>query len=247
MGEPLWGDEYQIEQLVSSCRLALAHIRERLAVDEIQSVEAPISRLAASGGAHPVTNDLLSAIRSRDVHKFARCVDTIQDLEKQRQRLQKVDEYLLKLRRLLPQFTKSLEQTCNEPYWEERVQRIGDAWQWAQARYWIEEYIRQEDVPALAKRAKQIEDEINSILAKLAALHAWSFCFSRLKEDHRRHMEAWQQSMRRLGKGTGKHPPRHRREAQEHLNECREAVPAWVMPLHRLWDTVYPAPTACSM
>ncbi len=242
MGEPLWGDEYQIEQLVSSCRLALAHIRERLAVDEIQSVEAPISRLAASGGAHPVTNDLLSAIRSRDVHRFARCVNTIQDLEKQRQRLQKVDEYLLKLRRLLPQFTKSLEQTCNEPYWEERVQRIGDAWHWAQARYWIEEYIRQEDVPALAKRAKQIEDEINSILAKLAALHAWSFCFSRLKEDHRRHMEAWQQSMRRLGKGTGKHAPRHRREAQEHLNECREAVPAWVMPLHRLWDTVYPAP-----
>ena len=55
-------------------------------------------------------------------------------------------------------------------------------------------------------------------------------------------MEAWQQSMRRLGKGTGKHAPRHRREAQGHLNECREAVPAWVMPLHRVWDTVYPAP-----
>jgi len=35
---------------------------------------------------------------------------------------------------------------------------------------------------------------------------------------------------------------RHRREAQGHLNGCREAVPAWVMPLHRVWDTVYPAP-----
>jgi transcription elongation GreA/GreB family factor len=55
-------------------------------------------------------------------------------------------------------------------------------------------------------------------------------------------MEAWQQSMRKLGKGTGKHAPRHRREAQKHLNECREAVPAWVMPLHRVWDTVDPAP-----
>jgi hypothetical protein len=39
------------------------------------------------------------------------------------------------------------------------------AWHWAQARYWIEEYIRQEDVPALAKRAKQIEDEISGIIA----------------------------------------------------------------------------------
>ncbi|MFH0728681.1 MAG: AAA domain-containing protein [Pseudomonadota bacterium] len=242
ISELVWADESQVERVVSSCRLALARIRERLATEEIQSVEAPISRITAMGNAHPVTNDLLSAIRSRDMDRFALCVNTIQDLEKQRHRLQKVDEYLSKLHRLLPQFTKFLEQTCNEPYWEERLHRIGEAWHWAQARYWIDDYIRQEDVPALAMRAKQIEDEINSIIAKLASVYAWSFCFSRLKEDHRRHMEAWQQSMRRLGKGTGKHAPRHRREAQGHLNECREAVPAWVMPLHRVWDTVYPAP-----
>ncbi|HOV90472.1 MAG TPA: AAA domain-containing protein [Syntrophorhabdaceae bacterium] len=242
MGEPVWADESQIERIISSCRLALARIRKRVAVDDIQSAEAPISSMAARSDAHSVTNDLLSAIRSRDVDKFTWCVNKIHDLEKQRQHLQKVNEDLSKLRPLLPQLTKSLEETCNEPHWEERIQHIRNAWHWAQARYWIEEYSRQEDVPALAKRAKQVEDKINSIIEKLAALRAWSFCFSRLKEDHRRHMEAWQQSMRRLGKGTGKHAPRHRREAQEHLNECREAVPAWVMPLHRVWDTVYPAP-----
>lgn len=247
MDEPVWADESQVERVVSSCRLALIRIRKRLAAEEIQNIEAPISRMGAMDSVHPVTNDLLSAIRSRDIDRFTQCANGVQDLEKQCQRLQKVDEDLLRLRRLLPQLTKSLEQTCNEPYWEERIQRIGDAWHWAQARYWIEDYIRQEDVPALAKRAKQIEDEINSIVAKLASLHAWSFCFSpdsrrKIDERHRRHMEAWQQSMRRLGKGTGKHAPRHRREAQGHLNECREAVPAWVMPLHRVWDTVYPAP-----
>lgn len=242
MGEPVLADESQIERVVSSCRLALARIRKRLAAYEIQSVETPISLIAARDGAHPVTRDLLSAIRGRDVDKFARCVNTIQDLEKQHQRLQKVDEDLSKLRRLLPQFTKSLEQTCNEPYWEERVQRIGDAWHWAQARYWIEDYIRQEDFPALAKRDKQIEDEINLTIAKLASLHAWSFCFSRMNDDHRRHMQQWKWHMDKGGKFTGKHAPYHRREAQKHLNGCREAVPAWVMPLHRVWDTVYPAP-----
>jgi very-short-patch-repair endonuclease len=47
--------------------------------------------------------------------------------------------------------------------------------------------------------------------------------------------------MRKLGKGTGKHAARHRREAQGYLNQCRDAVPAWIMPLHRVWDTVEPA------
>ncbi len=240
--EPAWADEFHVERIIASCRLALARIRKRLASEEIQSIEAPISRIATRKDAHHVTNDLVTAIRNRDMDTFSRCTITVQELEKQSQYLQNVDEYLSGLRCLLPQFTTSLELTCNEPYWEERIQRIGDAWHWGQARYWLEDYIRQEDVPSLAKRAKQIEDEINRIIAKLASLHAWSFCFSRLKEDHRRHMEAWQQSMHRLGKGTGKHAPRHRREAQEHLNECREAVPAWVMPLHRVWDTVSPSP-----
>jgi len=243
MGEPVWADEAQIERIASSCRLALARIRKRLASEEIQGVEVPISRMVAGGGAHSATNDLLSAIRNRDMDKFALGANTILNLEKQRHRLQKVDEYLSKLRRLLPQFTQSLEQTCNEPNWDERVQRIDYAWHWAQARHWIEEYIRQEDVPALAKRATQIEDEINSIIAKLAALHAWSFCFSRLKEDHRRNMKAWQKNVSKITKsGTGKQDFFHRREAQKNLNNCREAIPAWVMPLHRVWDTVDPQP-----
>ncbi|HOM56199.1 MAG TPA: AAA domain-containing protein, partial [Candidatus Latescibacteria bacterium] len=242
IGEPAWTDESQVERTVSSCRLALARIRKRLAVEELQRIEDPIFRMSVRGDAHPVTTDLLSAIRRRDVETFARCASRIQGLESERQRLQETDSLISEQLRVLPRLMKSLEQTCNEPHWEERIPRIGDAWNWARARHWIEDYIRKEDVPALTKRAKQIEDEVNTVVAKLASLCAWSFCFSRLREDHRRHMEAWQQSVRRLGKGTGKHAPHHRRQAQEHLNKCREAVPAWVMPLHRVWDTVSPSP-----
>lgn len=242
MGQPLLADEFQIEKIISSCRLALARTRKRLVADELQCIESPISLMAAKANIHPVVNDVLTAVRSRNVDGFAKSANTIQELEQQRQRLQRADEDISILRRFLPRLADSLERTCSNTQWDERVRRIDDAWHWAQARYWIEHYIRQEDAPALATRAKQIEDEINTIIAKLAALHAWSFCFNRLKEEHRRHMEAWQQSMRLLGKGTGTHAPRHRREAQKHLNECREAVPAWVMPLHRVWDTVYPVP-----
>ena len=39
---------------------------------------------------------------------------------------------------------------------------------------------------------------------------------------------------------TGKNVLRRRREAQEYLNNCRDAVPAWIMPLYRVYDTVDP-------
>ena len=240
--EPIWADESQIESVVASCRHTLAGIAKQRATEEIEKVEARFSAVSADRNAHSVIHDLLAAIRERDTNSFSNCTRMIGHLEEQRHRLQKVNGYLLKLEKLLPKFATDLQQTSGNPDWDERILHIDEAWHWGQARYWIEEYIRGENVPALAKRVKQIEDEINDVITKLAAINAWSFCFSRLKDDHRRHMEAWQQSMRRLGKGTGKHAPRHRREAQAHLNACREAVPAWVMPLHRVWDTVLPAP-----
>lgn len=242
MGEPPWGDEARLECIIQSCRLALARLDKQNAVEEIHHVESPIASMVSMSNAHPETEKLLIAVRKRDMDGFSRSTTKLKELTEERLSLQKGQGYLIQLRHLLPRLADDLKVTCNDSCWDDRIPHIGDAWHWAQARYWIEDYIRQEDMPALAKRARQIEDESNAIVAKLASLHAWSFCFSRLKEDHRRHMEAWQQSMRRLGKGTGKHAHRHRREAQGHLNECREAVPAWVMPLHRVWDTVYPEP-----
>ncbi len=242
IAEPVWSDESQIERLIASCRLALARHHKRLATDEIEKIERYLSGVVAKSNAHPVTRILDQAIRDRNTDGYGRGMRTQQSLNTERRRLQKADEHVSTLNYHLPKLTREMKNNPGESSWDERVKQIQDAWHWSQARYWIEEYIRQEDVSALAQRAKQIEDEINATIAKLASLHAWSFCFSRLEEDHRRHMEAWQQSMRRLGKGTGKHAPRHRREAQQHLNKCREAVPAWVMPLHRVWDTIEPAP-----
>jgi len=225
-----------------SHKLSQARRRRQEIEDKILQNELALLEVVVDANSHPDVENLLNAIRSRDTDGYMKHIANMASLRREMEDMRHADAIMERLQSQLPKLVAELKRTHRDSHWEERVQRIGDAWHWAQARYWIEEYIRQEDVPALAKSAKQLEDEINSIIAKLAALHAWSFCFSRLKEDHRRHMEAWQQSMRRLGKGTGKHAPRHRREAQEHLNECREAVPAWVMPLHRVWDTVCPAP-----
>lgn len=242
LSEPVWAEKSQIERLIASCRLALVRHKKRLAAEEIRDIEVPLVALVAKSAAHPVTGELVEAIRNRKVDAYAHAASKVSDLEKERRCLQRVDEDILKMRYVVPKLTDELERTCDDNCWEKRIEEISNTWRWAQARFWIEKYIRKEDAPALAKRARQIENEINATIEKLASLHAWSFCFSRLKENHRRHMEAWQQSMRRLGKGTGKHAPRHRRAAQQHLNKCREAVPAWVMPLHRVWDTVDPVP-----
>ena len=240
--EPLWSNESQVATMVASCRLAIARQRKRECGLEIRKIEEPVASLAANSNAHPLTRKLRDAIRKRDVDGFVYAANRIQDLLNEQKRVTQLDNDVLTIHQHLPRLMAELEQTNSDLRWNERVNQIQDAWRWGYAKYWIEEFIRQEDIPALVKRAKQIEDEIHDKITELSALHAWSFCCSLLTKDHREHMVAWQQAMKRYGKGTGRQAWRYLREAQHHLNQCYEAVPAWVMPLHRVWDTVNPAP-----
>lgn len=239
--EPNWPDEAQIQRIIASCQFAATKSARQRAETAVCAIEGPIAAIAAREDVHTTTRDLLRAVQARDVLGFASAREDLRRLEEERERLQQVDDELKRLHCQMRGFAEEFVESCNEPHWDARVEEIQDAWRWDQARYWIEEYIRKDDAPSLVQRARQVDEDVSGIIAQLASLHAWSYCFSRLTEAHRRHMEAWQQSMRKLGKGTGKHAPRHRREAQQHLNQCREAVPAWVMPLHRVWDTVDPS------
>jgi len=59
---------------------------------------------------------------------------------------------------------------------------------------------------------------------------------------HNQHLNAWRQAIKKIGKGTGKNAGHWRRVAQGELEQCREAIPAWVMPLYRVFESVKPAP-----
>jgi len=44
----------------------------------------------------------------------------------------------------------------------------------------------------------------------------------------------------RIRSGTGKYAETHRETARQKLDECRRAIPAWVMPLYQVVQTTRP-------
>jgi len=53
----------------------------------------------------------------------------------------------------------------------------------------------------------------------------------------------WLQTIRRIGKGTGKRAPRLQAEARKLMAECRASVPVWIMPLARAVENFDPRKT----
>ncbi|MDP1586208.1 MAG: DEAD/DEAH box helicase, partial [Prosthecobacter sp.] len=101
------------------------------------------------------------------------------------------------------------------------------------------EFLRRGDAAVFEAELARLQKQQRETMAKLAAAKAWGYCFARMTESQNQHLRAWTQAIKRIGRGTNKvRAERHRRDAQQHLDACREAVPAWVMPFHRIAETV---------
>lgn len=144
------------------------------------------------------------------------------------------------LKEVVPETIAFLEQNPDKTHCETLIDNFTEAYNWRLANCWLENLLKQDDIPALSTRIKQIETEILETIKDLAVYYSWSNCFARLTDTYCKHMEAWRQSIKKIGKGTWKHANKHRMDAKYHLGFCKDAIPAWVMPLYRVFETITP-------
>ena len=86
----------------------------------------------------------------------------------------------------------------------------------------------------LGRQIEDLQDQLKSVTNQLIDRKAWAGQVRRTRRAQRQALIGWLSIINRIGKGFGRRVPQLRREAQQKMEECREAVPVWVMPLSRL-------------
>jgi hypothetical protein len=237
LSSPKWEDSAQLYELAETCRAILAQIESRDVSRQLEKMHRNISMLGSRNGSHPICGDVFRAFEERNIDNYSRLCHLIRELREKAKSVVKKRETIERLGKIAPKLALSLFECQDPKEWGERLKVLENAWNWARAKSWLDGFLAT-DAESLRRHSERLADEILEDLSELAAVKAWDFCFSRMHEGHRRHLMAWQQEMKKLGRGTGKHAHTHRRNAQRHLNECRDSVPAWIMPLHRIYETV---------
>ncbi len=107
------------------------------------------------------------------------------------------------------------------------------AWEWRQLN---DELVRRAevDLEQLGRQIEDLQDQLKSVTNQLIDRKAWAGQVRRTRRAQRQALIGWLSIINRIGKGFGRRVPQLRREAQQKMEECREAVPVWVMPLSRL-------------
>lgn len=235
--EPRWEDISSVDSSTEDCRIVLAQIDYISINTKIVQLQNSLANYATRSNAHLINVSISKAFQERDSDLFCKLLEEAESLRHKAGSVNIKRQLIGKLAEAAPSLAGHLAR-CNEALmWAERLNQLPQVWAWAQGTSWLTDFLNA-DLDSLERYSARLDEEIRNDLAELASVKAWQFCFTRMQEEHRRHLMSWQQSMKKLGKGTGKHAHTHRKNAQRHLNECRDAVPAWIMPLHRVYETV---------
>lgn len=157
------------------------------------------------------------------------------DLQKKR------GELLNVLEPFAPQWAEAIR-TRNGIHGQSVVpETIENAWKWKQLSGIVAE-ITAQPFEELQNESLRLSKEYRDTTAKYAEKCGWYYLLRRTEADidMKQALQGWKQTVKRIGKGTGKSAPALKAKARELMTKCQSAVPAWIMPINRALDSLNP-------
>ncbi|MDH4083022.1 MAG: AAA domain-containing protein [Nitrospira sp.] len=116
------------------------------------------------------------------------------------------------------------------------------AWRW---RQWLQELERRAAVSMtdLQGRLDRMEEELRHVAGKIIEYETWAAQRDRTALHTQQALMGFVQTIHKVGKGTGKRVPELLRRIRELLVSARRAVPVWIMPLSRVYESFDPRNT----
>jgi transcription elongation GreA/GreB family factor/very-short-patch-repair endonuclease len=186
-------------------------------------------------GVAPAVVRALDAVRAQDPQGYREFSDEIAEVREAARLRVEQHAALTRVREAFPSLAERISGSSEDTAWDVRLPRLAEAWAWSAWRDRMERLTDPEAERALRRRLTEADDEARIMLARLAAARAWHRCLGLLTGDQSRALSAYQQAARRI---KGKYQHRYRRDAQAALRKAQTAVPAWIMPLHQVAETV---------
>ncbi|MGQ3685920.1 MAG: DEAD/DEAH box helicase [Candidatus Loosdrechtia sp.] len=197
-----------------------------------------LTDFANSVHSHASTRQLLRAVNERDGELYLNTYDILSSLHTSANEYNYACDVNRRFHTCAPLTCDRYDKSYSEPAWNEHFKVFEEAWIWAKTDRWLDE-VSDKERPKRIRRA--LENSVlreRDALKNLAALKAWQHCISRMGEEERMALEAWQLAVGHTNRDKKKNVEYWREIARQRMDECRRSVPAWVMPLYQVVQTV---------
>ena len=226
-----------IQALEDSARLA--EISQQIGIQErkLEKLNAQIDRLAAENQHVSWLEKYRIAAQKRDAVGMADALEEAQTAREQHFSFVRFDELEKKLHNWSKLLVNNLHAEKHPQAMLDRVRDIHSALHWYDALIQLDN-AKGHNLAQLQGEVRVLESKIHKEVRRLAAERAWyeALNSNRITNRTRKNLVEYARKVSRLGKGTGKNADLYRRDIRKSLDNCRSAVPVWIMPLHRVID-----------
>jgi len=207
---------------------------------EISSIRESLHVLASQPQSAPELRQLERAIELRDVPAYKSSFDALSNSYTEQSLQKRCDELFNRTRNFHAALAENLRSTANDEKWGTHLASIPKAWAWAVANRFLSQSNDGEFETELQDKLRAANTDLGSATAKLAAELAWGKCLTMMTADQERALRSYQSNISSKGKGSGKWAGRYAKAARQAMVQAREAVPAWIMPLNEVIETIPP-------
>ena len=241
-GNPIYVDEVNqifdfipsLEELIAIGKIALEYREVDIKRSEyLVKIENIIKENSHLG------REIKNAILNENTDKYSETLEKLRVLSEKEVLYKKYKDLLHNVKAVANSWGEELENGL----FNEKIENIYNVWRYKQISQKLKELAEK---PYFNLQADILEktEELKKITIDLVTKKAWYNIIKFLEEKDNlaisQALKGWKQTVQKIGKGTGKNTNIHKKNAKEKMLLCQKVVPAWIMPLNKVFDTLNP-------
>ena len=241
-GNPIYVDEVNqifdfipsLEELIAIGKIALEYREVDIKRSEyLVKIENIIKENSHLG------REIKNAILNENTDKYSETLEKLRVLSEKEVLYKKYKDLLHSVKAVANSWGEELENGL----FNEKIENIYNVWRYKQISQKLKELAEK---PYFNLQADILEktEELKKLTIDLVTKKAWYNIIKFLEEKDNlaisQALKGWKQTVQKIGKGTGKNTNIHKKNAKEKMLLCQKVVPAWIMPLNKVFDTLNP-------
>ena len=241
-GNPIYVDEVNqifdfipsLEKLIAIGKIALEYREVDIKRSEyLVKIENIIKENSSLG------REIKNAILNENIGEYSETLEKLRVLSEKEVLYKKYKDLLHNVKAVANSWGEELENGL----FNEKIENIYNVWRYKQISQKLKELAEK---PYFNLQADILEktEELKKLTIDLVTKKAWYNIIKFLEEKDNlaisQALKGWKQTVQKIGKGTGKNTNIHKKNAKEKMLLCQKVVPAWIMPLNKVFDTLNP-------
>ena len=223
-----------LEELISIGKVALGYREIDMKLSEyLEKIENIIKDHS------PLGKEIKNAILNENLNKYSEALEKLRVLSEKEVLYKKYKTLLNDVKAVASSWGEELENGL----FNDKIKNIYNVWRYKQISQKLKE-LAEKPYTILQADILEKSEELKKLTIGLVTKKTWYNIVKFLEEKDNlvisQALKGWKQTIQKIGKGTGKNTNIYKKSAREKMLLCQNVVPAWIMPLNKVFDTLNP-------